>query len=319
MSKEESKKEFSTKELVLTALLTAVVVLMAFTPLGYLKIGLLSISFLMIPVAIGAISVGWKTAALLGTVFGITSFVQCFGMDAFGTFLFGLNPFFTFVMCVVTRAIAGALAGLIAKITKRAGRASYAITGVGAALCNTVLFVGALSMLFWNNASFRNFITPRDESVSATTAFSFSDTAEEGAADSRTAVTVDAEAKTASVTVSALPVSETATDDPKKDQLADVVLRVYNAEDVDADGKAKDGAEAVDSWSLKAGEAHEVKELDSSKNYVLVENVSRYASTPTVMKFILSFITLNVLLEIIAGGLLTFAVGCGLKQAKLIK
>ncbi len=318
--KKTEKKEFSTKDLVLTALLTAVIVLMAFTPLGYLRIGLLSISFLMIPVAIGAISVGWKTAALLGTAFGITSFVQCFGMDPFGTFLFGLNPFFTFVMCVITRALAGMISGFIAKITKRAGNASFAITGVGAALSNTVLFIGALSMLFWSSASFRNYITPRDETVFQVTPFSLSASSDEAAvASDRISVSAFPDEKRVSVTVSALPVSEALHTDPEKGALADVLLAVYPADAVDADGKVKENAKAVENWSLKTGEAHDVKNLGADQDYVLVETVSRYSSTPTVMKFIVSFITLNVLLEIIAGGLLTFAVGCGLKRAKMIQ
>ena len=88
---------------------------MAFTPVGYLKIGVVSISFLMIPVALGALAKGPVAGAILGTVFGITSFAQCFGMDLFGTFLAEKNVVFTFIMCVVCRALAGFLAGLVFK------------------------------------------------------------------------------------------------------------------------------------------------------------------------------------------------------------
>ena len=79
-------------------ILIGLTILMAFTPVGYLKVGAISISFLMIPVAVGAIAKGPWAGALLGTVFGITSFVQCFGMDPFGTFLANLNIVSTFIM-----------------------------------------------------------------------------------------------------------------------------------------------------------------------------------------------------------------------------
>ena len=80
-------KKYDTKKLVLLALLTGLLVLMAFTPIGYLNIGPLSITFNMIPVAIGAVALGPTGSAVLGLVFGITSFAQCFGISAFGTVL----------------------------------------------------------------------------------------------------------------------------------------------------------------------------------------------------------------------------------------
>ena len=156
MSTQAKTKTFAgTKSLVLTALLAALIVLMAFTPLGYLRVGAISVSLLMIPVAIGALSeLGAKGAAILGAVFGITSFVQCFGMDAFGSFVFSLDPAATIIMCIVMRTLAGFLTGLIAKATRRIGTAGYAVTGLCAALLNTVLFMGTLVICFWNNLVF---------------------------------------------------------------------------------------------------------------------------------------------------------------------
>ena len=124
---------------------------MAFTPVGYLRLAAVSISFLMIPVAVGSIAKGPLAGAALGTVFGITSFVQCFGMDAFGTYLASKNVFFTFIMCVVCRALAGLCAGfiykLITKLTKNVLVRS-SLTGLSAALFNTIFFVSALILLF---------------------------------------------------------------------------------------------------------------------------------------------------------------------------
>ena len=87
--------------LVETAMLTAIIIIMAFTPLGFLKSGVVEITFLAVPVAVGAVMMGWKGGLILGTVFGLVSFAQCFGMSALGVFLMGINPFLTFVVCVI--------------------------------------------------------------------------------------------------------------------------------------------------------------------------------------------------------------------------
>lgn len=73
-----------TRKLVQMAILIAVMLILAFTPLGYLKVGAIEITFMTIPVVVGAIILGPAAGAVLGGVFGLTSFIQCFGMSAFG-------------------------------------------------------------------------------------------------------------------------------------------------------------------------------------------------------------------------------------------
>ena len=133
------------------ALLSAIIVVMAFTPLGYLKIGVLSITFITIPVVVGAILMGPGGGAFLGGVFGVTSFVQCFGMDAFGTTLFGINPVFTFLMCVGARILMGFLTGLIFRALYKVDSTkiwSFAVASLSGAVLNTVLFMGCLVLFF---------------------------------------------------------------------------------------------------------------------------------------------------------------------------
>ena len=149
MAKQNRKQTIKT--IAVLGILIALTILMAFTPVGYLKVGAISISFLMIPVAIGALAKGPWAGALLGTVFGITSFVQCFGSDPFGTFLASKNIVFTFIMCVLCRALAGFLAGLVFKLVSKFVKNApvrSSVTGLSAALFNTVLFVGALIGFF---------------------------------------------------------------------------------------------------------------------------------------------------------------------------
>ena len=48
-------------------------------------------------IIIGAVSNGPVVGAILGLTFGLTSFAQCFGMDAFGTTLMQISPVNPFV------------------------------------------------------------------------------------------------------------------------------------------------------------------------------------------------------------------------------
>ena len=74
VQQQREQKHQKTLKLVETAMLAAIVVLMSFTPIGYLKVGALSITFIMIPVVIGGITVGQAAGAVLGAIWGATSF-----------------------------------------------------------------------------------------------------------------------------------------------------------------------------------------------------------------------------------------------------
>lgn len=135
------------------AILIAIVLVMAFTPLGYLKTIGLEISLITIPVAVAAMVLGPKEGAIVGAVFGITSFYQCFGMSAFGAMLLSINPIYTFLVCVPTRILEGYLGGLIfralAKVDKKKTVCFFA-GGLVTAVLNTLFFMGVLMMCFWN-------------------------------------------------------------------------------------------------------------------------------------------------------------------------
>lgn len=136
------------------AILTALIVLMAFTPIGYLQIGVVKMTFIMIPVAVGAITLGEKSGAFLGLVFGITSFVQCFGLDLFGTTLLGINPVYTFIMCIVPRVLMGYLCGVIYKfIARKKRKLALVFASFMAPVINTVFFMSLL-MLFFGNSDY---------------------------------------------------------------------------------------------------------------------------------------------------------------------
>ena len=139
----------------LLGLLTAILMVLSMTPLGYLNIGPLAISFNMIPVAVGAAALGPVGGAVLGAVFGMTSFLQCLGIggsSAMGVILFDINPFFAFVQRFVPRLVTGFVVGLIYMGARKFSKAAVAggIAGFFAAFLNTALFMGALVLLFGN-------------------------------------------------------------------------------------------------------------------------------------------------------------------------
>lgn len=144
-------------KMVQMAILIAIMLILAFTPLGYLKFGLIEITLMVIPVAVGAIVLGPLCGAILGGVFGITSFIQCFGFSAFGTFVLGINPWLTFITCLVPRILCGWLSGLIFQALKKIDKTkivSYVVASLSTALLNTIFFVGCVVLFFWNNDSF---------------------------------------------------------------------------------------------------------------------------------------------------------------------
>ena len=130
-------KKNKTLEMVQLAVLIAIMLILAFTPLGYLRIGPLAISLMTIPVVIGAMILGPAGGAVLGLVFGLTSFYQCFAGDPFGAALVAMNPFFTFLVCIPTRTLMGWLSGVIFKALWKIDKTktvTYFVTGLLGAL-----------------------------------------------------------------------------------------------------------------------------------------------------------------------------------------
>jgi uncharacterized membrane protein len=162
----------STMKMVQLALFTAIILLMAFTPIGYIKTPGLSIALIVVPVTVGAIVLGPVSGAILGGVFGITSFLQCFGLDPFGVALLSINPVGTFIVCMVPRILMGWLTGLIhaglRKSTETRG-ISYAVASLAGPLLNTVLFMSTLMLFFYNS----NYIQDIVSSVGANNVFAF--------------------------------------------------------------------------------------------------------------------------------------------------
>lgn len=141
-----------TRTLTTLGILTAIILVMTFTPLGYIKTLGLEITLLHIPVILGAALTGPVGGMVLGGVFGLTSFFQCFGLSTFGTTLFSISPAATFVVCVVPRVLLGLVAAYLYRAFDHlTGKWSGIITGALSTVCHTVMFMGTLVLFFYSS------------------------------------------------------------------------------------------------------------------------------------------------------------------------
>ncbi len=153
--------------LVLLGLLTAIMLLMSFTPLGYLNIGPLAITLNVIPLAIAGIALGPVGGLIVGAVFGLTSFLQCIGIggtSAMGVICFEINPFFAFIQRFVPRALDGFLVGVMFQFLTKYMKTGFAcaVSGFLAAFLNTLMFMGALILLYGNTEYLQDMIAGRN-------------------------------------------------------------------------------------------------------------------------------------------------------------
>ena len=147
------------RQLAVNGLLSAVICIISFLPISTLG---LEITLSMVPVAIGASLYGAGTGAVLGGVFGLVSFIQCFGYSPFGATLLGMNIVYTALICIPTRMLAGFLAGLVAKAVSKAtkkdsGVMALAAGSVLAPVFNTLFFMSTLCLFFYNTEYIKGF------------------------------------------------------------------------------------------------------------------------------------------------------------------
>ena len=148
------------RQLTQMALLIAIILVMWQTPLGYLRTPVLSLSFLTVPVAVGAVVMGPKAGAVLGLVFGLTSFADTFMAGGMKAMLFSLNPFGCVVVTVVSRLLCGWCCGLVfaalSKLRRGSGLA-YILGSFSCPLFNTVFFMGFIMLFYYNTDYIQGF------------------------------------------------------------------------------------------------------------------------------------------------------------------
>lgn len=137
-----------TLNLVMLAIFTAIIIVMTFTPyIGYISYGVISITTIHIPVFIGAVLLGFKGGAILGTVWGVTCLLNAFFINPIEGAIF-LNP----LISVVPRILVGLIVGLIAAAFLKKDKPVVAaiVCALAGTLSNTILVLTAIS-LFGSN------------------------------------------------------------------------------------------------------------------------------------------------------------------------
>ena len=161
----KNNRRLSVSNLVLLALLTALLIVLGMVnipqPAG------LSITFNMIPVAIAAIAMGVPGGAFIGGVFGLISFLQCFGIVGYsgmGAALVNISPWLSFIQRFVSRLLVGILTALVYKAVRKMHMPEglrCLITGFSAAFLNTLFFMSMLVLLFGNTEYMQNLMAGR--------------------------------------------------------------------------------------------------------------------------------------------------------------
>ncbi len=139
------------------------------------KLGPVEMTLGIIPVEIGAMLMGPTAGAILGTVMGIASFLQCLGIfvpSVFGAQLLSINPFFTLVVCILSRALMGYLVGVIFKLLHRFDKTrllSFGVSATSGAVLNSIFFTCLVILFFYNT----EYIQSMAKSVGATNVLLF--------------------------------------------------------------------------------------------------------------------------------------------------
>lgn len=144
------------------ALLIAVMIVLQFIgTILPIKIGPVSISLVLIPIVIGAAFYGPGSGAVLGTVFGLITYIFCVnGMDGGGHMVFQASPILCFLVVMTKGALCGLAAGLTYKLFAK--KNSYIAMLLAAIVCpvvNTGTFLLGMRLFFmdvlqaWANGS----------------------------------------------------------------------------------------------------------------------------------------------------------------------
>lgn len=125
-------------------ILIAIIVLMTFVPnLGYIQTGLLSITTIHIPVIIGSAILGPVGGLVLGTTWGITSFLKVLSMPSTIETAIFLNPMVSIFPRILVGLIISYAAIGLGKLVKNNDLKNALVAAVGT-LSNTVLVLSSI-------------------------------------------------------------------------------------------------------------------------------------------------------------------------------
>ncbi|MDR3255064.1 MAG: ECF transporter S component [Synergistaceae bacterium] len=147
----------------ITSLFAAIIFMMAFTPIGFIPLGPMNATIIHVPVIIGALLLGPKTGALLGSLFGLTSLMRANLYPNVLSFAFSpLIPLpgtdegsvWALAICFVPRILVGIVPCYVDKFLRRfSDKAPWRFTsafiaGVAGSMTNTLLVMYMIFAIF---------------------------------------------------------------------------------------------------------------------------------------------------------------------------
>lgn len=147
-----------------TGLLVAIEIVMKLTGLGSVPVGPLYMSFLTVPIAIAAMMLGPAAGAITGAVFGLVSFYDAVtGVSLMTGAFFQIDPFNTFMLCVVMRILMGTVVGFFYRALRKGLSSNrnicYLLGSLSAPLLNTFFFMGYICLVFYQTDYVQNLVT----------------------------------------------------------------------------------------------------------------------------------------------------------------
>lgn len=162
-SEKRQRNGNSTKDMVQMAIFSALIIIMAFTPfIGYIPLGFTRATIIHIPVIIGSLMLGPKKGAMLGGVFGLTSFLNNTMNPTLTSFVF--TPFYSLgefsggigslIICFLPRILVGVVPFYIYHLVRRCSKkqgvspAGLVVAGLAGSLTNTLLVMNLIFIFF---------------------------------------------------------------------------------------------------------------------------------------------------------------------------
>lgn len=147
--------------LVYMGMLIAMIIILTCLPIKTLG---LEITLSLIPIAVGSVLLDPVSGLILGGVYGVCSYLQCFGLllpSPFGAALVGISPVFAAITCIVPRLICGVVPGLVYAGIKKVDKTNVIAQIVGCLTCplmNTLFFMSFLMVFFGNSELIKGFM-----------------------------------------------------------------------------------------------------------------------------------------------------------------
>jgi len=172
-----SKSATGLQRFTLTAMFIAIIFVLAFTPLGMIPLVIVKATTIHIPVILGAVILGPREGALLGTMFGFASLINN-TMNPSSILSFCFSPaipvpgtdrgsFLALIICFVPRILVGVVPWLVYRVLHRfekgrPGRQvfSLAASGIAGSLTNTLLVMPLIYILFKDAYALKAGIAP---------------------------------------------------------------------------------------------------------------------------------------------------------------